>query len=148
MQVEGIRRLSVVAYDVAMSKSNLAGKDESVPRINAVGRNVKAVIQWLLGRDVTESEMADALGVPSNTYIRHREAPDYPNFEQLNVLGEHFGLSPQMLQIAFGHLGPDHLVLLSDQEMAQYELQGGEVPARVAKMRSRFRLRDDTPPLH
>jgi hypothetical protein len=120
-----------------------------MPRTNAAGKTIKSVLQWLLNTDLTDTEMATALGLDSiNTFKRHREADSYPNYEQLDALGRYFNVSPRMLQIAFAWRALDELVLLTDHELDQYIEQGGQVPQAIRKQRSKFRVREDAPPLH
>jgi hypothetical protein len=45
------------------------------------------------------------------------------------VVTRHFGINPYVLQISFGFLSRDGVVLLDEAEMAQYvQLGGGDVP--------------------
>jgi hypothetical protein len=61
---------------------------------------------------------------PSN-YSRHKDDDGYPSFEELTTLGGYFHVSPTMLQIAFGLLDTDALILLNEDGMKQYLEQGG-----------------------
>jgi hypothetical protein len=89
------------------------------------GKAIRRVLEWLLNRDLTDADMAAALDVHPSNYSRHKDDEGYPSFEQLATLGEHFHVSPRMLQIAFGLLDADALVLLDEDEMKQYLEQGG-----------------------
>jgi hypothetical protein len=89
------------------------------------GKPIRRVLEWLLNRDLTDADMAAALDVHPSNYSRHKDDDGYPSFEELATLGEHFHLSPRMLQIAFGLLDTDALVLLDHDEMRQYLEQGG-----------------------
>ena len=92
---------------------------------NMDGKPIRRVLEWLLNRDLTDAHMAAALGVHPSNYSRHKDDDGYPSFEELATLGEHFHVSPRMLQIAFGLLDTDALVLLDEDEMKQYLEQGG-----------------------
>jgi transcriptional regulator with XRE-family HTH domain len=99
-------------------------------RTNMDGKDIRRVISWLVNRDLTDADLADALGVSAPTYSRNKDKHDYPSYEELDRLATHFGLSPCVLQIAFGLMGLNHLPALSDDEMRQYlELGGGNHPA-------------------
>jgi hypothetical protein len=104
-----------------------------MPRTNQDGKEIKLVLQWLTGRHLTDIDMAAALNIPPTNYSRRKDADDYPTFEDLDKFAEHFGLSARALQVAFGYLELDK-VLLGDDEMRQYVEQGGgtvpDFPAR------------------
>jgi transcriptional regulator with XRE-family HTH domain len=89
------------------------------------GKEVRRVLSWLLNRDLTDADLADALGVSPPTYSRHKDDDDYPSHEELDRLGCHFGLSPLALQVAFGTIGINGLMMLNDDEMRLYLEQGG-----------------------
>ena len=89
------------------------------------GKQIRRVLEWLLNRDLTDADMAAALDVHASNYSRHKDDEGYPSFEELATLGKHFHVSPRMLQIAFGLLDPDVLILLDEDEMKQYLEQGG-----------------------
>lgn len=83
------------------------------------------MLEWLLNRDVPDSEIGSALSLAKATYSRRKDAEDFPNYAELTSLGEHFNLSPRVLQIAFGWRGEDELILLNVDEMVQYMEQAG-----------------------
>lgn len=88
------------------------------------GQPIRRVLEWLLNRELTDAEMADALEMPASTYSRHKEAADYPTFEDLGRIGAAFEVSARMLQVAFGYLDLSE-VMLDDDAMRQYLRQGG-----------------------
>jgi hypothetical protein len=96
-----------------------------MPRLNRAGKEVGRVLEWLLNRDVSDGEIGSALGLAKATYSRRKDAPDFPSYSELTTLGEHFGLSGRVLQIAFGWRGEDELILLNVEEMCQYMEQAG-----------------------
>ena len=105
---------------------------------NMDGKPIRRVLEWLLNRDLTDADMAAALDVHPSNYSRHKDDDGYPSFEELTTLGAYFHVSPRMLQIAFGLLDTDALVLLDEDEMNQYLEQGGGnhmEPTRAAEMK-------------
>ncbi|KZS85637.1 hypothetical protein B4U45_16060 [Mycobacterium persicum] len=96
-----------------------------MPRLNRAGKDLGRVLEWLLNRDVPDSEIGSALKLPKATYSRRKEADDFPDFAELIAVGEYFDLSPRVLQIAFGWRGEDELILLDIDEMRQYMEQAG-----------------------
>src|ERR1700739_1886611 len=94
-------------------------------RTNMDGKPIRRVLEWLLNRDLTDADMAAVLDVHPSNYSRHKDDDGYPSFEELTTLGEHFRGSPRILQIAFGLLNTDALILLDEDEMKQFLEQGG-----------------------
>ena len=98
-------------------------------RTNRDGKPIKLVLGWLAGREVSDGELAKALGVDKTYYSRHKDDDDYPSFEDLEKFGAHFGFDPRVLQINFGYRDVDELILLDYQGMHEYmELGGGNYP--------------------
>lgn len=96
-----------------------------MPRLNQAGKDIRRVLEWLLNRDVPDTEIGSILGLSKATYSRRKDADDFPNFAELTTLGEALEISPRMLQIAFGWRGEDELVLLTIDEAHQYLDQVG-----------------------
>jgi len=96
-----------------------------MPRVNRSGRDLTRVLEWLLNRDVPDTEIGSALNLAKATYSRRKDADDFPNYADLIQIGEYFNLSPRVLQIAFGWRGEDELILLDVDEMRQYIEQAG-----------------------
>jgi hypothetical protein len=118
------------------------------------GKPIRRVLEWLLDRDLTDADMAAALDVHPSHYSRHKGDDDYPSFEELNTLGGYFHVSPRVLQIAFGLLDTDALILLTEDEMKQYLEQGGAnhleptgAGRKESRRNSRLSPRADRPPL-
>ena len=98
-------------------------------RTNQDGKEIRLVLSWLTGRNLVDAEMATALNMAPATYSRRKDSDDFPTFEELETLGQHFHLSARSLQVAFGHLGREGLAILDEDGMRQYvEQGGGEVP--------------------
>jgi len=96
-----------------------------MPRLNQAGKDIRRVLEWLLNRDVPDTEIGSILGLSKATYSRRKDADDFPSYVELTTLGEALGISPRMLQIAFGWRGDDELVLLDIDELRQYHEQAG-----------------------
>jgi len=100
----------------------------TMPRTNQDGKDIKLVLSWLNRRHMADTELAAALDMPPTNYSRRKDADDFPTFEELDRLASAFGLSARALQIAFGHLGADALVLLDVAELRQYAEQATVMP--------------------
>ena len=96
-----------------------------MPRLNGAGKGIGRVLEWLLNRDVPDGEIGSALNLPKATYSRRKDADDFPNYAELTALGERFGISARVLQIAFGWRGEDELILLNVEEVRHYIEQAG-----------------------
>lgn len=120
-----------------------------MPRTNQGGKSIRSVLQWLLNREVvTDAELRDGLDKKRNTYSNRKDSDDFPSFEELDQLGIHFGISPRVLQLAFGLRKEDEIILLDDDEKRLYVEQGGEIPpAGAPKGKRRFSSRPDAPEL-
>lgn len=119
-----------------------------MPRTNQDGKDLKLVVGWLCGRTVSDAEMAEAVGIPTTNYSRRKDSDDFPSFEDLTHVGKHFHLNPLALQVAFGYLDLN-MVLLDDDGLRQYvEQGGGEMPStrERASAPPRRRRREDAPP--
>lgn len=83
-----------------------------VPRTDENGRQLKALLDYLLDGEIDSKDLFDALGVSSSTYYRRIKETDYPNAEELRRVADRFDLSYPELQIQFG--------LMSRQEVWNY----------------------------
>lgn len=106
-----------------------------MPRLNQAGKDVRRVLEWLLNRDVPDSEIGSILGLSKATYSRRKDADDFPNFAELTTLGDALAISPRVLQIAFGWRGADELILLTVEEARQYLDQVGAAVFGVEEVR-------------
>jgi hypothetical protein len=84
----------------------------AVPRTDENGRQLKALLGYLLDGEVDAKEIYDGLGVSSSTYYRRIKEADYPDAEELRRVSDRFGLSYPDLQVRFG--------LMSHQEVRTY----------------------------
>jgi hypothetical protein len=121
---------------------------EGVPRTDENGRQLKALLGYLLDGDVDAKEIYDALGVSSSTYYRRIKEGDYPNAEELRLVADRFGLSYPDLQVRFG--------LMSHHEVRTYIESGPLAVATVSGATrtthrrprlSELKPRPDAPPL-
>jgi hypothetical protein len=83
-----------------------------MPRTDENGRQLKALLDYLLDGDIEAKDIYDALGISSSTYYRRIKEPDYPDAEELRRVADRFALSYPDLQIRFG--------LMSRQEVWNY----------------------------
>src|ERR1700752_647848 len=125
---------------------NVYGK--GVPRTDENGRQLKALLGYLLDGEIDAKEIYDALGVSSSTYYRRITEGDYPNARERRLVADRFGLSYPDLQVRFG--------LMSHHEVRSYMESGPLAVATVneatTRTRTRTRLsemkpRSDAPPL-
>ncbi|MFV9636215.1 XRE family transcriptional regulator [Mycobacterium neumannii] len=123
-----------------------------MPRTDENGRQLKALLDYLLDGDIEAKDIYDALGTSSSTYYRRIKEPDYPDAEELRRVADRFGLNYPDLQIRFG--------LMTRQEVLSYveylERTGGSGQTAVretTRLRTRIprlselRPRSDAPPL-
>ncbi|MCB0947805.1 MAG: helix-turn-helix transcriptional regulator [Mycobacterium sp.] len=83
-----------------------------MPRTDENGRQLKALLDYLLDGEIDAKDLFDALGVSSSTYYRRIKESDYPNAEELRRVADRFDLSYPDLQVQFG--------LMSRQEVWNY----------------------------
>ncbi|VEG54701.1 Uncharacterised protein [Mycolicibacterium aurum] len=118
-----------------------------MPRTDENGRQLKALLDYLLDGEIDTKDIFDALGISSSTYYRRIKEADYPNAEELRHVADRFGLSYPDLQIQFG--------LMSRQEVWHYveaagsaQLTTATLPETTVKTTNRrSRLADLTPRL-
>jgi hypothetical protein len=111
---EGLPKAGIRVYGVQM------------PRTDENGRQLKALLDYLLDGEIDAKDIFDALGISSSTYYRRIKEADYPNAEELRSISDRFGLSYPDLQIQFG--------LMSRQEVWQYIEATGSAPIAVATL--------------
>jgi hypothetical protein len=118
-----------------------------VPRTDENGRQLKALLDYLLDGDVEAKAIYDALGVSSSTYYRRIKEDNYPDAEELRRVADRFNLSYPDLQVRFG--------LMSHEEVQSYLDSGvfavtttrqATITRRPAKL-SELAPRPDAPPL-
>ena len=129
-------------------KSGISVYRMGVPRTDENGRQLKALLGYLLDGEIDAKEIYDALGVSSSTYYRRIKEGDYPNAEELRLVADRFGLSYPDLQVRFG--------LMSHHEVRSYMESGPLAVATVNEATTRtgtrtrlseMKPRSDAPPL-
>ncbi|MDV3124744.1 XRE family transcriptional regulator [Mycobacterium sp. 21AC1] len=118
-----------------------------MPRTDENGRQLKALLDYLLDGEIDAKTIYSALGVSSSTYYRRIKEVDYPNAEELRQVADRFHLSYPDLQIRFG--------LMSRQEVWHYmesapvTVAAVDTTTRVSRPKKLSELspRLDTPPL-
>ena len=79
----------------------MCGYHRRVPRTDENGRQLKALLDYLLDGELEAKEIYDSLGTSSSTYYRRIKDHDYPNAEELRRVAYRFDLSYPDLQIRF-----------------------------------------------
>ena len=98
-----------------------------MPRTDENGRQLKALLDYLLDGEIDAKNLFDALGISSSTYYRRIKESDYPNAEELRRVADRFDLSYPDLQIQFG--------LMSRQEVWHYVRATESAQSGVATVR-------------
>ncbi|MDX1872725.1 XRE family transcriptional regulator [Mycolicibacterium sp. 120266] len=106
-----------------------------MPRTDENGRQLKALLDYLLDGDVEAKDIYDALGISSSTYYRRIKEASYPDAEELRQVADRFSLSYPDLQIRFG--------LMSRQEVWNY-IESTPFTVTAVKEAVREDVRTDT----
>ncbi|MCX2713520.1 XRE family transcriptional regulator [Mycolicibacterium sp. J2] len=106
-----------------------------MPRTDENGRQLKALLDYLLDGDVEAKDIYDALGISSSTYYRRIKEASYPDAEELRQVADRFSLSYPDLQIRFG--------LMSRQEVWNY-IESTPFTVTAVKESVREDVREDT----
>ena len=137
-----------------MSISEVSGAAAMVwvmPRTDENGRQLKALLDYLLDGDVEAKEIYGALGISSSTYYRRIKDSDYPNAEELRLVADRFGLSYPDMQVRFGLMTPPGSVALRRIRPGTGGRRRDCAPdadgARTAPKLSESTPRRDAPPL-
>ena len=118
-----------------------------MPRTDENGKQLKALLDYLLDGEVEAKEIYDALQISSSTYYRRIKEDDYPDAEELRRVADRFNLSYPDLQVRFG--------LMSRQEVWSYiesarftvaTVRQSTTTRRPPKL-SELKPRQDAPPL-
>jgi hypothetical protein len=119
----------------------------AVPRTDENGRQLKALLDYLLDGDVEAQQIYDSLGISSSTYYRRIKDDDYPNAEELRRVANRFGLSFPDLQVRFGLMTREELSAYIESAPFTFATVTREATAlRKAKL-SEWTPRSDAPPL-
>ena len=122
----------------------------AVPRTDENGRQLKALLDYLLDGDIEAKAIYDSLGTSSSTYYRRIKEPDYPNAEELRQVADRFGLSYPDLQVRFGLMSREEV--WSYLESRPVTVATATEPRTAVRTVSRPKLselapRPDAPPL-
>ena len=83
-----------------------------VPRTDENGRQLNALLSYLLDGNVDAKKIYDALGISSTTYYRRVRQADYPNAEELRRVARTFGISYPDLAVRFGLMTHHEVIAL------------------------------------
>ena len=114
-----------------------------MPRTDENGRQLKALLDYLLDGEIDAKDLFDALGISSSTYYRRIKESDYPNAEEMRLVADRFNLSYPDLQVRFGLMSREEG--WSYVESAPMSVATIAEPATERRTVHRPRLRDLTP---
>lgn len=117
-----------------------------MPRTDENGRQLKALLDYLLDGDVEAKDIYDALGVSSSTYYRRIKEDDYPGAEELRRVADRFGLSYPDLQVRFGLMSHQEVRSYLESTAVSVTTEAPPKTRRPAKL-SEMKPRQDAPPL-
>ena len=81
-----------------------------MPRTDENGRQLRALLDYLLDGQLTTKQMHEALGISSSSYHRRVRDDDYPNADELHKIATRFHLSFTDLQVRLGFVTREDLV--------------------------------------
>jgi hypothetical protein len=123
------------------------GYREWVPRTDENGRQLKALLDYLLDGEVDAKDVYDALGISSSTYYRRIKEGAYPDAEELRRVADRFGLSYPDLQVRFGLMSRHEVrSYLESAPMAMATVKEATTTRQSRKL-SELKPRQDAPPL-
>ena len=125
-----------------------------MPRTDENGRQLKALLDYLLDGEVEAKDIYDALDISSSTYYRRIKESSYPDAEELRRVADRFALSYPDLQIRFGLMSrqevwnyiestPFTVTAVQEAVRVQAEPQQSTRPPRLSELTPRR----DAPPL-
>lgn len=85
-----------------------------MPRTDTHGKQLHALLAYLLDGEAETRDIYRALEISSSTYYRRMREPDYPNAEELRKVAMRLGLSFADLQVRFGLLNPEELTIYAE----------------------------------
>lgn len=121
----------------------------AVPRTDENGRQLKALLDYLLDGDIDAKAIYDALGTSSSTYYRRIKEIDYPNAEELRLVADRFALNYPDLQVRFGLMTRDEVLsYLQSAPLSVATITDTRTAVRPARPKlSQLAPRPDAPPL-
>src|SRR5690242_16770160 len=118
-----------------------------MPRTDENGRQLKALLDYLLDGDIDAKDIYDALGISSSTYYRRIKEADYPNAEELRRVADRFDLSYPDLQIQFGLMTRQEVFTYVESARASVATRQTPAATVTSGTRRRPRLSELTPRL-
>ena len=121
-----------------------------MPRTDENGRQLKALLDYLLDGDVDAKAIYDALGTSSSTYYRRVKESDYPAAEELRLVSDRFGLSYPDLQVRFGLMTREEILSYVESVHVVVPMATGSATATRTSRRKKLSdltPRQDAPPL-
>jgi hypothetical protein len=88
---------------------SILGYRGRVPRTDENGRQLRALLDYLLDGQLRTQQIHRALGISSSSYYRRIREDDYPNADELHKLANRFSLSFADLQIRLGFVTREDL---------------------------------------
>jgi hypothetical protein len=80
-----------------------------VPRTDENGRQLRALLNYLLDGHITNQQVYQALGISSSGYYRRIKHDDFPNADELHKIANKFRLSFTDLQVRLGFVTQEDL---------------------------------------
>lgn len=113
-----------------------------MPRTDENGKQLQAVLSYLLDTAVTDVEMRTALTCDTRTYQRQRDREDFPSAEECRRVARHFKINPVGLMVRFGLLDADDIQGFLSGPLAS---RGNTLTTR--SRRGHLPIRNDVPPV-
>ena len=118
-----------------------------VPRTDENGRQLKALLDYLLDGEIDAKDIYDALDTSSSTYYRRIKEQDYPNAEELRRVADRFDLSYPDLQIQFGLMTRQEVFTYVESARAAVATRQAPAATATTGTQRRPRLSELTPRL-
>jgi hypothetical protein len=87
----------------------MMGYRRRVPRTDENGRQLRALLDYLLDGQLRTQHIHRALGISSSSYYRRIREDDYPNADELHKIANRFSLSFADLQLRLGFVTREDL---------------------------------------
>lgn len=102
-------------------------------RTDENGREVQAVLGYMLNRAVPAKDIYGALGIARNTYHNREKEDSYPNAEECRLLAQYFDLNPLDLLVRFGLITEEHLAPFTAGPVATRKAASAPTEQRLPK---------------
>jgi hypothetical protein len=104
-----------------------------MPRTDNHGKQLHALVGYLLDGGVDSRDIYGALGISSSTYYRRIREADYPNAEELRQVAARFGLSSADLQVRFGLLNAEDVTIYADSRYPGHHSHSAMPPGQIRR---------------